>query len=91
VLENCRKKGLVFQSEIKLAEGAFAALSKGDEEGHNRLVAECARSLAPRCDAVVLAQMSHMRSVPLLKDLPIPVLTSPPVSLSVLMEKIEKA
>lgn len=91
VLENCRKKGLVFQSEIKLAEGAFAALSKGDGEGHNRLVAECARSLAPRCDAVVLAQMSHMRSVPLLKDLPIPVLTSPPVSLSVLMEKIEKA
>jgi Asp/Glu/hydantoin racemase len=91
VLEKCREKGMEFSSEIRVAEGAFEALSKGDEAEHNRLVAECARGLSESCDAVVLAQMSHMRAVPLLSDLKVPVLTSPPVSLRLLMDKIEEA
>lgn len=89
VLEKCREKGMEFKSEIRVAEGAFDALAKGDEAEHNRLVAECARGLSESCDAVVLAQMSHMRAVPLLSDLKVPVLTSPPVSLRLLMDKIE--
>jgi hypothetical protein len=32
-----------------------------------------------------------MRAVPLLSDLKVPVLTSPPVSLRLLMDKIEEA
>lgn len=90
VLEKLRAKGMEFKAEIRVAEGAFDALAKGDEEKHNRLVAECARSLADRCDAVILSQMSQMRAVPLLEDLGIPVLTSPPVSLRLLMERINR-
>jgi Asp/Glu/hydantoin racemase len=90
VLEKCREKGMEFNAEIRVAEGAFAALSRGSEEEHNNLVAECARGLSESSDAIVLAQMSHMRAVPLLSDLKVPVLTSPPVSLKLLMDKIEE-
>lgn len=90
VLEKCREKGMEFNAEIRVAEGAFSALAGGNEDEHNRLVSECARSLSETCDAVVLAQMSHMRVIPLLSDLKVPVLTSPPVSLKVLMDKMEE-
>lgn len=89
VMEKCREKGMEFKAEIRVAEGAFDALASGNEEEHNNLVAECARSLADSCDAVVLSQMSQMRAVPLLEGLKVPVLTSPPVSLRLLIEKIE--
>lgn len=82
VLERCKEKGMNCKAEIKIAEGAFDACARGCDDEHNRLVAECARSMAPHCDAIILAQMSQMRAVPLLQDLSIPVLTSPPLVLS---------
>ena len=47
----------------KLAEGALAALDRGDAEAHDRLAAEAARDLAG-CDAVALAQFSLARAAP---------------------------
>jgi Asp/Glu/hydantoin racemase len=89
VLEQCKAKGLFTDAQICVAEGAFDALQNGREEEHNRLVASCARNLAERCDAVVLAQMSQMRAVPLLSDLKVPLLTSPPVSIRFLLDQID--
>jgi Asp/Glu/hydantoin racemase len=88
VLKMCEEKGMKCQAEIQMAEGAFEACAKGFDDEHNRLVAACARSMVPRCDAIVLAQMSHMRALPLLQDLPIPVLSSPPISFALLIKKI---
>lgn len=89
VLEKCKAKGYSGQAEILLAEGAFDALQSGREDEHNRLVAACARGLAERNDAVVLAQMSQMRALPLLRDLKTPLLTSPPVSIRYLLGQID--
>ena len=47
----------------KLAEGALAALDRGDAEAHDRLAAGAARDLA-ECDAVALAQFSLARAAP---------------------------
>ncbi|HEV7339106.1 MAG TPA: aspartate/glutamate racemase family protein [Bosea sp. (in: a-proteobacteria)] len=47
----------------KLAEGALAALDRGDGEAHDRLAAEAAGDLA-NCDLIALAQFSLARAAP---------------------------
>lgn len=44
-----------------LAEGALAALDRGDAEAHDRIAAEAARGLTG-CDAIALAQFSLARA-----------------------------
>jgi hypothetical protein len=44
-----------------LAGGAFAALSAGDPEGHDRGILETARGIAGDCDVILLAQASMAR------------------------------
>lgn len=44
-----------------LAEGAFSAITKGDGETHDRLIAETAKSVADECDVILLAQGSMAR------------------------------
>jgi len=62
-----------------LAEGALAALDRGDSEGHDRLVAEAARTLAERgCGVVALAQFSLARAAAAVAAATgLPVLTTP--------------
>ena len=61
----------------KLAEGALAALDRGDPEGHDRSAAEAARGLAG-CDAIALAQFSLARAAPAVAAATgLPVLTTP--------------
>lgn len=60
-----------------LVEGAFDALKAGDLEQHNAKVIEAVRELAKRVDVVVCAQGSMAAIVPMLGEMPVPVLTSP--------------
>jgi hypothetical protein len=61
----------------KLAEGALAALDRGDRAGHDRLVTEASRELAG-CDVVALAQYSMAPAAALVAEATgRPVLTTP--------------
>jgi hypothetical protein len=48
----------------KLADGALAALDRGDHAEHDRLAAEAAKDLAD-CDVIALAQFSLASAAPL--------------------------
>lgn len=48
--------------EFLLVPGAFAALASGDAAAHDEAVRGAAAGLASRCEAIVLAQISAMRS-----------------------------
>lgn len=88
VVDRCRKTVRPdFDVEQKLAKGAFAAAAAGDVEGHNRAIYETALSFQDK-EAIVLSQMSQVRALPLFENFPIPVLTSPSVSLGLLAEEI---
>ncbi|MBX6373994.1 MAG: arylsulfatase [Acetobacteraceae bacterium] len=61
----------------KLAEGALAALDRGDLAEHDRLAAEASKALAD-CDAIALGQFSLARAAPLVAAATgKPVLTTP--------------
>ena len=61
----------------KLAEGALAAVDRGDRAEHDRLVAEASKDLAD-CDLIALAQYSMAPAAPLVaKASGRPVLTTP--------------
>lgn len=61
----------------KLAEGALAALDRGDGAEHDRLAALAARALA-ECDAIALAQFSMARAATAVAEATgKPVLTTP--------------
>ena len=62
-----------------LADGAFQKLASGDVAGHDAMVADQLRLLAPKVDVIVLAQASMARALGLVQDAlhPLPVLTSP--------------
>ena len=60
-----------------LAEGALAALDRGDGAEHDRLVAEAARGLAG-CDVIALGQFSLARAAGVVAEVTgLPVLTTP--------------
>jgi hypothetical protein len=88
ILNRCREKIGPVHADIRLAEGAFDAAARGDADTHNKTVADCARSLAGSCEAIILTQMSHLGALPLLSDLQVPVLTTPAVSLGLLIDRI---
>lgn len=61
-----------------LVEGAFDALLKdGDKKKHNDLVLKTIKDETEKADAIVLAQGSMICLLPELKDIKVPVLTSP--------------
>ena len=90
VVDRCRKTvNPEFDVELRLADGAFDAAAAGDDELHNRIVFETAKSFQNK-EAIVLSQMSQLRALPLFADYPIPVMTSPSVSLELLVEQIKE-
>ena len=61
----------------KLAEGALAALDRGDRAEHDRLVVQASRDLRD-CDLIALAQYSMAPAAPLVAEAAsLPVLTTP--------------
>ncbi|WP_426610252.1 aspartate/glutamate racemase family protein [Bradyrhizobium sp. McL0616] len=70
----------------KLAEGALAALDRGDRATHDRLIVEASRSLRD-CDAIALAQFSIAATAPLVADATgKPVVTTPDSAVQKLMK-----
>ncbi|MBR0775066.1 arylsulfatase [Bradyrhizobium diazoefficiens] len=69
----------------KLAEGALAALDRGDRATHDRLIVEASRDLRD-CDVVALAQFSIAATAPLVAEATgRPVVTTPDSAVEKLM------
>jgi len=70
----------------KLAEGALAALDRGDRAEHDRLIVEAAEDLRG-CDVVALAQFSMAAAAPLVAEATSrPTLTTPDTAVLKLMK-----
>ncbi len=69
----------------KLAEGALAALDRGDRAGHDRLIADASKDLRD-CDVIALAQFSIAATAPLVAEgTGRPVVTTPDSAVEKLM------
>jgi len=78
-----RRQGREVATSSVLVEGAIGALTTGDGDRHDRMVAEAALSLAARCDVVVLAQASMARALSAMPEAVrrAPILSSPDLAL----------
>jgi aspartate/glutamate racemase len=74
-----------------LAEGALAALDRGDHAEHDRRVAAAAQAVADQgCDLVVLAQFSLARAAPAVRAaVGVPVLTTPGSAVRALADRLK--
>jgi Asp/Glu/hydantoin racemase len=78
--------------EALLVEGAFAALTAGDMQTHDRLVSDALRTLMARNEVVILAQASMARvanSIPP-EDQAAPILSSPRLAVEALAGVLTK-
>jgi Asp/Glu/hydantoin racemase len=68
-----------------LVPHALEALGRGERERHDELVLDSARALAQQVKVIVLAQASLAKLQPVLaRELPLPVLASPPLIMDLL-------
>ena len=75
----------------KLAEGALAALDRGDRATHDRLVAEASRDLRD-CDVIALAQFSIAATAQMIADAAgKPVVTTPDSAVAKLKRLLAKS
>ncbi|HLP71152.1 MAG TPA: aspartate/glutamate racemase family protein [Rhizobium sp.] len=74
----------------ELCEGAFQRLSAGDRAGHDAMVVDGFRRLAPKVDLIVLAQASMANALAPLGPEPdgVPVLTSPELGMRHVREQL---
>jgi len=73
----------------KLAEGALAALDRGDRATHDRLIGESSRDLRD-CDVIALAQFSIAATAPLVAEVTgRPVVTTPDSAVEKLMRLLK--
>jgi Asp/Glu/hydantoin racemase len=73
----------------KLAEGAMAALDRGDRAEHDRLVVQASRELRD-CDLIALAQYSMAPTAALVREATnLPVLTTPDSAVAKLKELLK--
>jgi Asp/Glu/hydantoin racemase len=91
LLEMCaEEEGKTITTVSGLAEGAFAAITSGDAETHDRLIAETAQEVAQTCDVILLAQGSMARmEEPLRKLTGKTVLSSPKLGVEMVKEMLE--
>jgi hypothetical protein len=73
----------------KLAEGALAALDRGDRATHDRLIVEASKDLRD-CDVIALAQFSIAATAPLVSEATgRPVVTTPDSAVDKLMKLLK--
>lgn len=83
------ERGLHIGVEVALAEGAFDALRCGSFEAHDLAVRGQLLTLAPRCEVLVLAQVSLSRVFPWEGAPAVPILTSGPGAVRRTIEALE--
>lgn len=71
------KKGKKPYIITKMCEGAFELINQGNKKGHDEKIKQAAHELEDEVDVIVLAQGSMAEMLPELKDIKIPILTSP--------------
>jgi Asp/Glu/hydantoin racemase len=86
--EMAEKRGKEVTARVEIVTEAFEELKRGCGERHDELVKQGAEKLIPMSDVLVLAQLSMARAADSLAFSPIPVLTSPLVSVNALLERI---
>jgi len=91
LIERCAEEvGKRVKTVSALAEGAFPAITAGDAETHDRLVADTAKSVAETCDVILLAQGSMARMEKPLRDLTgKTVFSSPRLGVEMVKETLE--
>lgn len=82
------ESGRQVEIEVRITTAAFAALKAGDGARHDALVREQITELLPRCDAIVLAQISMARALTGVPTYPKPVFTSPETSIGALLSRL---
>lgn len=89
IAHHAARLGRTVVVEAVLVGNAFAALQSGDRTGHDDLVRAAAADLAGRSDVIVLAQasMAHLAE-PLGSQLPLPILSSPPILMETLRSRL---
>jgi Asp/Glu/hydantoin racemase len=88
VREHAARQERAVEIEPHLVAGAFQAISQGNRDEHDRLIREAAAELGRRNDVLVLAQasMAHLADA-LQAELPVPVLSSPPLCIEALVRR----
>ncbi len=91
LLEACAaESGRKITTVSGLAEGAFSAITSGDGETHDRLVAETAQKVAASCGVILLAQGSMARMEQPLRELTGKVvLSSPRLGINMVRDMME--
>lgn len=89
--DKARAAGKTVNVRRALCREAFESLSRGDENGHDRILLETVEKLSRECDVVVLAQASMARLVDSLPPLPVPVLSSPQLGIERVRDELAKA
>ena len=84
-----KEQGKKLEITRALCSKAFDLLLAGKADEHDREVMEEVKKLSAKVDVVVLAQCSMARLVPLLSDLPVPVLASPDSGVQRLKEVLD--
>lgn len=78
VLEKAKEAGKEIEVIEYLVDGALKILlEENNREKHNNLVLDMVRKAEKECDVIILAQGSMAVLLPELKDIKVPVLTSP--------------
>ena len=90
IQKTANEKGKNIEIIPKLCEGAFDLISKGDKEGHNKIIIKTIQELSGKVDVIALAQGSMAVLIPELGDMKIPVLSSPRSGVLWAKEVLEK-
>jgi Asp/Glu/hydantoin racemase len=88
ILRKAQERGKSITTRRYLAGEAYDALMAGNSEEHDRLLMAEIRSAMAENDAVVLAQGSMARLIPLLPQDSVPVLSSPRSGVEALKERL---
>jgi len=84
------REGKPLEIVTSLHPEAMAALQRGDEATHDRILLEALPALAAQVELVLLAQASMARLTPSLPDLGVPVLTSPALAVQRLRSALNR-